>query len=885
MRLHRLALRNYRGVRECEVEILSQGVTVIQGPNEIGKSSLAEAINLLLDEPDSSAKARVRDTKPLDRDAGPEVELELATGPYRLVYAKRWISKPMTTLTVREPKAEQLTGRAAHDRMKEILEETLDEALWAALRHQQGESVSQAALGQSRSLTASLDAVASGGALGGEDQDGLWSKVEGQRASLFTNRGKASGARVKLETEVRDLEADVARLRDELRELEDAAERHRELGLEIVQNGQQQVEQKELVEGYRVTAAGIRVKQQQLAELGLKVKEAELVAREAKSAAERREELARAVDDEGASLSALAEADERESSAVTLESAARNDALTALRAAAAAAADADSARTLAASDQEHCRNELDCEQLKERLTRVNDAETSQAEAQELLDSSVIDANKTAAIQTAVIDLQAARTSLQGQTVSVQIAALRDLTLALGGEQTELLAAERFETEVAGEIKLTLQGIAEISVTAGGAQKQLSDAVRDAERRLSEACKAAGVGEQNAVADANEAERKRETAALAITRARETLKASLRDLTPELMDEKIKRLEGRIAGYLAERTAETPLPTSLDDAKESSERAESTAESASRDLAKRREELAQLESKLSELERSAMERRVNIEAAQGRVTACNAQLRQARDTTPDATVQTSLETAEQAAEQASTAYTLQENDLQAQDPAGASLLLENAEAVLKNLEEQASDMDRERAALRRELDVRGEAGLHDKLATAETALEHRTREHEQTERRAAAAELLYEVTKTKRDDAKRAYAAPFRSKLEDFARIVFGQSTAIEVDHEDLRVVNRTLDGTTVPYNSLSVGAREQICVLSRLACACLVAGNPDDGDGAPLIFDDALGNSDPQRLERLGAVINTAGKHTQIVVLTCTPDRYRNIGSGAVIKL
>ncbi|MGA9876872.1 MAG: AAA family ATPase [Solirubrobacteraceae bacterium] len=885
MRLHRLALRNYRGVRECEVEIPAQGVTVIQGPNEIGKSSLAEAINLLLDEPDGSAKARVRDTKPVDRDVGPEVELELATGPYRVVYAKRWISKPMTTLTVREPKAEQLTGRAAHNRMKEILEETLDEALWAALRHQQGESVAQAALGQSRTLAASLDAVASGGALGGEDQDGLWSKVEAQRESLFTSRGKPSAARVKLETEVRDLEAEVARLQGELRQLEDAAERDRELGLSIVQNGQQQVEQKELVEGYRVTAAGIRLKQQQLTELGLKVKEAELVAREAKSAAERREEIARAAGDARTSLLVLAEADEHESSAVTLESAAKEEALTALQVAEAAAAAADRERTLAASDQEHCRNELDCEQLKERLARVNDAEASRAEAQQFLDSSVIDASKTAAIQAAVIDLQAARTSLEGQAVSVQIVALRDLTVALSGQQTELAAAERFEAEVAGETKLTLEGIAEISVTAGGAQKQLSDAVRVAGRRLSQACEAAGVGEQNAVADANEAERKRETAESAIARAGETLEADLRDLTPELMDEKIKRLEGRIVDYLAQRTAEIPLPTSLDDAKESSERAESTAESASLDLAKRRGELTQLEGKLGELERAATERRVNIEAAQGRVTACDDELSQARDAAPDAAVQASLETAAQAAEQANNAYTTQESDLQAHDPAGASLLLENAEAVLKNLEKQASDMDRERAALRRELEVRGEAGLHDKLATAETALEHRTREHEQTERRAAAAELLYEVTKTKRDEAKRAYAAPFRSKLEDFARIVFGQSTAIEVDHEDLRVLNRTLEGTTVPYNSLSVGTREQICVLSRLACACLVADNPDDGDGAPLIFDDALGNADPQRLERLGAVINTAGKHTQIVVLTCTPDRYRNVGSGAVIRL
>ena len=41
-------------------------------------------------------------------------------------------------------------------------------------------------------------------------------------------------------------------------------------------------------------------------------------------------------------------------------------------------------------------------------------------------------------------------------------------------------------------------------------------------------------------------------------------------------------------------------------------------------------------------------------------------------------------------------------------------------------------------------------------------------------------------------------------------------------------------------------------MISRLACASIVAA---DG-GAPVIFDDALGWSDPRKLERMGAVIS-----------------------------
>jgi len=43
----------------------------------------------------------------------------------------------------------------------------------------------------------------------------------------------------------------------------------------------------------------------------------------------------------------------------------------------------------------------------------------------------------------------------------------------------------------------------------------------------------------------------------------------------------------------------------------------------------------------------------------------------------------------------------------------------------------------------------------------------------------------------------------------------------------------------------------------------------------PLLFDDTLGHSDPQRLECLGTMLSKAGEHCQIIVLTCTPDRFR----------
>ena len=64
------------------------------------------------------------------------------------------------------------------------------------------------------------------------------------------------------------------------------------------------------------------------------------------------------------------------------------------------------------------------------------------------------------------------------------------------------------------------------------------------------------------------------------------------------------------------------------------------------------------------------------------------------------------------------------------------------------------------------------------------------------------------------------------------------------------------------FESLSGGAQEQLGVLSRLACARLV----DGADGAPVIFDDALGHSDPTRLGAMADALVEAGHRPDLIV-------------------
>ena len=132
----------------------------------------------------------------------------------------------------------------------------------------------------------------------------------------------------------------------------------------------------------------------------------------------------------------------------------------------------------------------------------------------------------------------------------------------------------------------------------------------------------------------------------------------------------------------------------------------------------------------------------------------------------------------------------------------------------------------------------------------------------------------------RDQARRAHVAPLKEKIEILSRLVFDDSFQVEIS-EDLQITGRTLGGITVPFDSLSGGTKEQLSLVFRLACSMIVA---EEG-GTPLILDDALGYTDPQRLQLVGAVLAKAAKDCQIVIFTCMPDRYANIGEATVISL
>lgn len=256
------------------------------------------------------------------------------------------------------------------------------------------------------------------------------------------------------------------------------------------------------------------------------------------------------------------------------------------------------------------------------------------------------------------------------------------------------------------------------------------------------------------------------------------------------------------------------------------------------------------------------------------------MQHARTLTSDEEVKRALTTAQAAQERAQKQLTAAEEALAAADPESIEMALTNARELsvssAERLEETTDRLRRVEALL----EDRAKLGIYDKLAAAEADLEHAQGSYAQLHRRAQAARLLREVMARHRDEAHEQYVAPFTERINSLGRRVFGPDFTVDVS-PDLLVRHRTLDGITVPFESLSAGAKEQLGLLGRLAAAQLV----DPEDGAPLVLDDALGFADPTRLNALGIVLNEVGKRAQIIILTCQPARFSHIGGAKMVHL
>ena len=876
MRIHRIKLTNFRGVHSAEVTFDGQGVTVIEGDNEVGKSSIFEALDLIFLELDSSSKARIRSVQPAGKDVGPEAEVKVSSGDYRFVYHKRWRRRPETTLTVKSPRHESLTGREAHARVREMLEETIDWPLWEALRVQQGTELRLPSL-DVRSLGAALDQAAGGEGPTGDD-DALWDRIEAERSRYWTGTGQVPKKRTELEDKVRNAQDRVAELKEDLSQIQTDAdkfdslvERQRHLGSEH-QTAQER--ESELSDRWR-----------QVEQLALQAEERNTTHRAALSErdqrhadATRRAELVSDLDRQNEALAAIGVKLKESAPALNAADQRVNDAVGSRDEAREALDQAIAAHKQACDDRDHHRRMIEVAQFRERLERIDDAQARLAGAEPVLENIRVDGDLVERIDQAHIVVVRAEASAEIAAAQVTTTALRDVTLQVDGMGHDLAAGQQLAISVSDAAELKIDDSATVLVQAGKGPAETARELHDARRELQRICDECDVSD---LASARAANDRRESALRDRDDARKTIKDNQRDLTVDELKRMADRHSQRIEEFNSSRESQPPLPadfreatalvtkheTPIGDRRAEFESCEEAAKSTNAALTQAQLDAAVLASKLQ----SAQEGR---DQAAERLTAARLQV-------SDEDLATALAHADEAIAETEQAARAVQTRLQEADPDSIKAQLTNARDAVGRMAGELAENSQLQHELRGSLEARSEMGLHTQHDNAMNELRSLERDHESLEHRALAAELLYETFGKRRQEARQRYVAPFKERIEQFGRIVFDSTFEVELD-EQLGIARRTLNGITLDVEQLSTGTREQLGILARLACAAIVSR---DGNGAPVVIDDALGWSDPTRLQRMGAAIAAAGKHCQVIILTCTPGRYAHVGNATVVNL
>lgn len=1008
MRLHRLALTDFKGIERREITFPDSGVLVVEGRNEVGKTSMIEALDLLFEHKDSSRRADIRAAQPVGHDVGPCVEVEISTGPYRFTLLKQWMKQPRTELRIDEPRREQLTGEAAHHRARAILAETVDLPLWRALRLMQATPLLQADLASSSSLSSALDAAAGSAHDAGAAGESLLAAAEENYLRYFTARSAAATGEYKAAIErVDTARAQVSAAELSLDEVAHDVDLHERLTTEL----QAGVARRDDARRLRAEAAR---RWDTVAGLDEAVKQAVRVRdqarRDLERATERRDErraLAEEVERRSLALDVQAAAVAELQSQIAPREVELGAAREAHEQAVAAEQQARRRHERAVAEVARRRDLRDLADLETRVERIDAAATRRRLADAALARAGVTDAALAGIERAARAVEVALAAMAAGSASVSVESLAgEQIVEVDGEQVVVRGSGTLSRAVTDRVELVVPGQLRFVVRPEADAAQRAKVVDDARATLRGLLDAAGVNE---VEQARELHEQRRIAQVERDQAHERLDDLLDGDDRAALGERLERLrvtcaesggeqapgpgaggDGSAAGSekapaSAARTrrsvaaarsgAQTVTVTgdtdvlfdfgssagsgggggvaqddlfgdaavdeagaaagaaqgdALGGAEVSAAGSESATQGgpprgagsdagtrggehglpggaatgalqpgaaqpdddldldAAREAAEAaRDDLARCATRLEAVRVGVDTQRLELARAESLAAAVRdelqaqcARLAARRDTAADDVLDGDVATAAAELEAAQATVSVRVAELGGHDVDALRVELETLDAELTGLDASRRKLDDEIIRVEARLEQAGRQGRAETYDVARTELERATRAHESLRRHAEAARLLHTTLQQQSQAAKATYVRPFTEAVDRLGRLVYGAGFEIEVD-ERLVVVARVLDGRRIPYAALSTGAKEQLAILTRLACATLVDGEA----GVPVIIDDALGHSDPDKLRRVCAAVGRVDRDAQVVLLTCTPGRYAAIGDATVVRL
>ncbi|OYY93850.1 MAG: GTP-binding protein [Hydrogenophilales bacterium 28-61-23] len=878
MKLARIRVEQFKQFRQAiEIKHLEPGLNLFTGPNEAGKSTLVSAIRAAFFERHRSGS--VDELRPWgDASAAPSVELEFTVGDKTYTLSKSFLSKKRCELTIdAQGKIQRLDGAEAEDHLAELLgfqhagkgvskaeHWGIPGLLWIqqGTAHDIRESVGNATDHLRGALNESLGEVASSGG------DEVLAKIEAARNELLTPAaGKAKGPYLEAETQVAALTAEVQALDAEIaayRQKVDAlAGLRREHAADLAEQPWLGFRKEQKAAADKLAAIQ-RVEENLAAE------------KQRANQIEARLALLRSQLDTHASQEQAVEA--------------RNAALEAARQARTAAAGLveqwTAQRTEAASRYDAARATL--RRARQEDTRLSLTRQSN-DIQHKIESTAAALSKAEAAQTARLELQrqAAASEIKPAdltTLREQHRQLRELRIQQDASATRLrysLDAGRDirigdealtgsgERRLIEETGLLLPGLGRLEIAPGGAD--LSQLRR---KQAELADKQAALLQRLGLSDLDAAEARHQTHAqrlAEVASADATLKA-LAPLGVEALRGELAASQAR-AGEIGLALGKLPAATEVDEKLPAISVVEAAEEAAAQSL-------AQIDASLHKEQLAAGNAQAAFEAASRELAAARAVLDAPERAARVAASKRDL--VDTRAEQSTLAGRIETLAKQVGE-AHPDILRQDVERYGKSAEQHEKRFSERRDTLLRlevELQAAGARGLEERRAELARDLAQAQRRAEELRRRAAALDHLLKLLREKRRALTRKLQAPLQKHLNRYLQLLFPQaSLEIDADLSPGPLTRTRANGTeSGDFEALSFGAREQMGVISRLAYADLLreAGRP-----TLIILDDALVHSDEERLAQMKRVLFDAATRHQILLFSCHPANWRDLGVGA----
>ncbi len=198
-----------------------------------------------------------------------------------------------------------------------------------------------------------------------------------------------------------------------------------------------------------------------------------------------------------------------------------------------------------------------------------------------------------------------------------------------------------------------------------------------------------------------------------------------------------------------------------------------------------------------------------------------------------------------------------------------------EEAIEGRRKRLEDLKVRIASLKSAIQASEGVGIEEQLNQERQLLESRKSQRSGCEREVEVLKLLLGELAKAEKQAKEKYLKPIADCVQPYFDILF-PFASLELDEEDLRIRCLTRkDGPEEEYGILSMGTKEQIAILFRLAFAELLV---KQGLPATVVLDDALVYSDDFRIKLMFDILHMASQRMQIIVLTCRNQLFADLG-------